>query len=73
MDKLTEYNPDEYILSYMSAFPNKAAVLVVDINKEKVRETLSSIDTTDGAIIAFITPEGKEIVVKEDLLILREV
>ena len=66
MDKLTEYNPDEYILSYMSAFPNKAAVLVVDINKEKVRETLSSIDTTDGAIIAFITPEGKEIVVKEE-------
>ena len=66
MDKLTEYDSEEYILSYMTPFPNKAAVLVVDINKEKVKETLSSLDTTDGAIIAFITAEGKEIVVKEE-------
>ena len=49
MDKLTELNPEEYVLSYMTVFPNKAAVLVVDINKEKVKETLSSIDTTEGA------------------------
>lgn len=66
MDKLTGYNSEEYILSYMAPFPNKAAVLVVDVNKEKVRETLSSIDITDGSIIAFITAEGKEIVVKEE-------
>lgn len=66
MDKLTAYDPEEYILTFMTPFPNKAAVLVVDINKEKVRETISSIDITDGAIIAFITAEGKEIVVKEE-------
>lgn len=66
MDKRTGYDPEEYILSFMTAFPNKAAVLVVDINKEKVRDTLSAIDVTEGAIIAFVTAEGKEIVVKED-------
>ena len=66
LDKLTTYDPEEYVLSFMTPFPNKAAVLVVDINKEKVRETLSSIDVTDGALIAYITAEGKEIVVKED-------
>ena len=66
MDKLTELNPEEYVLSYMTVFPNKAAVLVVDINKEKVKETLSSIDTTEGAIIALVTAEGKEVVVKEE-------
>ena len=66
MDKLTELNPEEYVLSYMTVFPNKAAVLVVDINKEKVKETLSSIETTEGAIIAFVTAEGKEVVVKEE-------
>ena len=66
MDKLTTYNPEEYILSFMTAFPNKAAVLVVDINKEKVRESLQTVDVTDGAIIAFVTAEGKEIVVKEE-------
>ena len=66
IDKFSTYDPEEYILSYMTVFPNKAAVLVVDINKEKVRETLSSIDTTEGAIIAFVTAEGKEVVVKEE-------
>lgn len=66
MDKLTSYDPEEYILTFMTPFPNKAAVLVVDINKEKVKEALGSIDISDGAIIAFITAEGKEIVVKEE-------
>lgn len=66
MDKLTTYDPEEYVLSFMTAFPNKAAVLVVDINKEKVKEAIQSVDVTEGAIIAFITAEGKEIVVKEE-------
>ena len=66
MDKLTTYDPEEYVLSYMTSFPNKAAVLVVDINKEKVKEALGSIDVSEGSIIAFVTAEGKEIVVKEE-------
>jgi len=66
MDKLTTYNSEEYMLSFMTPFPNKAAVLVVDINKEKIKETLNTIDVSEGALIALITAEGEEIVVKED-------
>ena len=66
LDKLSTYDSEEYILSYVTPFPNKAAVLVVDINKERVREALETIDVTEGAIIAFVTAEGKEIVVKEE-------
>ena len=66
MDKLSTYDPEEYILSYVTPFPNKSAVLVVDINKERVKESLENIDVTQGAIIAFVTAEGKEIVVKEE-------
>ena len=66
LDKLTTYNSEEYILSFMTPFSNKAAVLVVDINKDKVEDTLQSIDVSEGAIIAFVTAEGKEIVVKEE-------
>ena len=66
MDKLTTYNPEEYVISFMTPFPNKAAVLVVDINKEKVKETIQTIDVTDGALIAFVTADGKELVVKEE-------
>ena len=66
MDKLTTYSPEEYILSYMTVLPNKAAVLVVDINKDKVEENLQSMDVSEGAIIAFVTMDGKEVVVKEE-------
>ena len=66
MDKLSTYDSEEYILSYVTPFPNKAAVLVVDINKERVKEALETIDVTQGAIIAYVTAEGKEVVVKEE-------
>ena len=66
LDKLTGYDPELYALSFITVFPNKSAALVVDINKEKILENLSSIDVTDGAVVGFITKEGKELLVKED-------
>ena len=66
MDSVTGYNSEEYFISYMSNFPNNAAVIVADINKQTILDSLKSIDCSEGAIIGFITPEGKELVVKED-------
>ena len=65
MDAMTGYDK-EYILSYMTPLSNKSAVLVVDINYNKVKEVLEEMDCSGGAIIGYITSEGKEIVVKED-------
>lgn len=66
MDKYTTYDPDGYILSYMTPAPNKSYVLVVDVNKEVVKETISDIDVTEGSFVAFVTKEGKSILIKED-------
>ena len=66
LDSRTGYNPDEYLLSFVTAFPNKCCVLAVDINAEAIRENISTIDVSDGAIVAFVTADGKEIVVKEE-------
>lgn len=66
MDQRTGYDPEEYFLSYMSNFPNNAAVIVADISKEAVKESLQEIDYSNGAIIGFITADGKELLVKED-------
>lgn len=65
MDALTGYSSDDYIISYMSAFPNKAAVIVVDISREAVKESLEKIDTSDGSILGFITADGNEMVIKD--------
>lgn len=66
MDALSGYDPENYILSFVSAFSNNAAVIVVDISKEAIRESLSRIDVIEGAMIGFVTEDGREIVVQED-------
>ncbi len=66
MDKMTGYRPEDYAISYMSAFPNRAAVFVVDISKEAIRKSLSKVDTSDGSILGFITADGSELVIKDE-------
>lgn len=65
MDELTGYNPEDYVISYMSAFPNRAAVFVVDISKKAVKNSLSAVDTSDGSILGFVTADGSELVIKD--------
>lgn len=65
MDELTGYNPNDYVISYMSAFPNRAAVFVVDISKKAIRQSLSAVDTSDGSILGFVTADGSELVIKD--------
>ena len=38
----------------------------MDISQKAIKESLHSIDVTDGAIIGFVTADGREIIVKED-------
>lgn len=66
LDELTGYNPEDYVISYMSAFPNRAAVFVVDISREAVRKSLSKVDTSDGSILGFVTADGNELVIKDE-------
>ena len=66
MDTMTTYDSSEYILSFMAPLPNKSSVLVVDISKEKVAESLADLDTSGGAILGFVTADGKEVIVKDE-------
>ncbi|MDD7027814.1 MAG: methyl-accepting chemotaxis protein [Lachnospiraceae bacterium] len=66
MDALLGTDDTNYILSYMSIFSNKRAVLVVDISTQALLESLQGIDVSDGGIIGFITADGREVVYKED-------
>ncbi|NBH83190.1 methyl-accepting chemotaxis protein [bacterium C-53] len=65
MDKLTGYSPEKYIMSFMSVFPNRSGVLVVDISAEAIKESLSSIEVHEGEALAFITADGRELVITD--------
>lgn len=66
IDASIGYDEDRYILSYVTAFSTNCAAVVVDISQKAIKESLHSIDVTDGAIIGFVTADGREIIVKED-------
>ena len=66
LDELSGYSTEEYFLSFMTIFPDKSSVLVVDISEEAIVESLKSIDLTQGAMVAFVTTEGREVLLKEE-------
>lgn len=56
---------DSYALAFMQRVnPNKFAV-IIDINVKKVRSILQGLDLGEGSKVAFITPDGKEVVADE--------
>lgn len=66
MDALTGYPTEEYIMSYVGVFSNRSAVLMVDISAQAVRDSLEGISTDNGEILGFITPDGRELVIKDE-------
>lgn len=66
IDALSKNDMDKYILSYVSVFPNKSAFIAADISTEAIIDNLQSIDISEGAMIGFVTADGREILVKED-------
>lgn len=66
IDALSKNDTDKYILSYVSVFSNKSAFIAADISTEAIVDNLQSIDISEGAMIGFVTADGKEILVKED-------
>ena len=66
LDALSGHTPENYFLSFMTVFPDKSTMLVVDISTEAIINSLSGIDLTDGAMVALVTKEGREILLKEE-------
>ncbi len=67
LDEEIGINTESYALSFMQRInPNKFAV-VIDVNLEKIRGILQNLDLGEGSKVAFITPDGKEVIAdKED-------
>lgn len=65
IDAGTGYDTEGYLLSLVTLFPSKNAVMVIDINRDVIKETLSSIDTKEGALVGYVTSDGYELVIKE--------
>ncbi|MBE5966382.1 MAG: methyl-accepting chemotaxis protein [Lachnospiraceae bacterium] len=65
MDEQLGINPDSYAISVSKKYLNKSAshigYIQMDINQNMVSETLRSLELPEGSVVAFISPDGREI------------
>ncbi|NLZ81707.1 MAG: hypothetical protein GX913_07930, partial [Clostridiales bacterium] len=65
VDEQLGVKSDSYALAFMQRVsPNKFAV-VIDVNLNKIRSILQGLDLGEGSKVAFITPDGREIIADE--------
>lgn len=65
VDEQLGLNVDNYALSFIQRVsPNKFAI-IIDVNRDKVRGILKNLELGEGGKVAFITPDGKEVIADE--------
>lgn len=65
--RLTEHmglSQSDYFFSYQMPTTSRFAYIVIDVRESSVREILEDIDLGKGSITAFVTKNGKEVVVE---------
>lgn len=59
----TKYNRDAYAISIIRKFTENNGYLIMDVSREEVMKSLSSINLGEGSIVSLITGDGRETVV----------
>ncbi|MCH5257693.1 MAG: methyl-accepting chemotaxis protein [Lachnospiraceae bacterium] len=58
------YSVDNYICSYIRPMTTRRACIVVDYSSEAMADILSDLDLGEGSMSAFITADGRELLLK---------
>lgn len=61
MDEILNINQESYLLSYVTKLPHANGYLVFDVKAEYIKKYLEQINLGDGAVIACVTSDGKEV------------
>lgn len=61
LDEKFHIKEEEYALSYVGVLANRAACIVIDVDREAVTDSLSGLNLGEGSIAAFVTADGKEL------------
>lgn len=63
------YSSDGYACSYIRPMTTRRACIVVDYSSEAIADVLRSLDLGKGSISAFVTADGREILLREDKVV----
>lgn len=62
----SDYTADSYVCSHIRPMPTRRACIVVDYSSEAIANVLRSLNLGEGSISAFITADGRELLLKEN-------
>jgi len=66
LDEYLETTPNDYAIRFIIHMSKAPGLIVVDVNKQKVNDILATVDYDESGILAFVTPDGKEIISGKD-------
>jgi len=62
LDNQLKQDDKDYIFSYQLQHYSGKAMIVIDVQKEPIRDILNKVDLGAGSIVGLVTTEGKEII-----------
>lgn len=66
IDKILKKSKNKYALSVIRNSDNRNAIIVIDISSGEIKKAMSMYNFGEGSIVAFITNDGKELLVNSD-------
>lgn len=66
LDEAMGVDSSQYILSCQMLTKKNKGIVVIDVKAEEVENFLKTLDLGNGSIVGFVTPSGKQIVVKRN-------
>ncbi|MGN0340912.1 MAG: methyl-accepting chemotaxis protein [Lachnospira sp.] len=64
-----DYSVDSYVCSYIRPMSTKRASIVVDFSTESIADVLRNLNLGDKSMSAFVTADGREILLKGDEIV----
>ncbi len=65
----SNYSSDNYACSYIRPMTTKRACIVVDYSSERIGDVLRNLSLGEGSIAAFITADGRELLLENDVIV----
>lgn len=68
-DYYSDYSADDYICAYIRPMTTRRACIVADYSSETIAGILNALDLGKGSLSAFITADGRELLIKESEIV----
>jgi methyl-accepting chemotaxis protein len=65
LDTALKTTPDTYSMRFIRNVSNASGIVIIDVGQDTVEKTLAGIGFDKSGYLAFVTPDGKEIIAKD--------